>query len=352
MGVKNLFSRASPGVEVAALSTDPAQTRATCGVESLQLLSPRGYLAHGYGDAFEDADAVVVTGGTPFYDWDHLSRLIHMWHARRGTPLACFGVGAKRIESPHGRRLTRVLLSDACSLSARDGVSRARLASISGKDVELTGDSALWMEPAPRGDADAVRRAAGVEPGDEMVVVCPRALSRLNRAHYHDRVSPTLIEAIRRSTADVADALVEAGHRVVFLPMHTAANDDDTQEIGIISGLMEAKPATIREPLAPPVAAALLGSASLVVGFRLHSLVLAAAQGVPVVGVGYDEKINGFMEYAGVPDCVVDPDGLREKAFAALGEEGLGDVLSDSCALMKRRVGEEAAAVVESLGLR
>ena len=32
---------------------------------------------------------------------------------------------------------------------------------------------------------------------------------------------------------------------------------------------------------------------------RLHSLIFAAGQGVPVVGVVYDLKVSGFLDYLG-----------------------------------------------------
>jgi polysaccharide pyruvyl transferase WcaK-like protein len=351
IGLRDLFAEVAPNVEIVALSTDPAQTRGICGVESLLLQNPLGYLSYGYGATFRGADAVVVTGGTPFYDWDHVSRLIHMGLARGGVPLACFGVGAKRIDSPHGRLLTRLILSGALRVSARDAFSRTRLGEISGRQVALTGDSALWVEPAPKCEIDTLCKALGFESGEEYVVICPRALSPLNRAHYHDSVSAALIASIRENIAALADELTTAGYNTVFLPMHCAKADDDAREIKVIEVQMKTTAVTILRPLHPRITAAFLGSASLVVGLRLHSLILAAAQGVPIVGVGYDEKIRGFMEYAGVPDCVVEPTDLRGKAFDVLGEVGLGGVLSDSCTLMRARVREEAEALVKSLGL-
>ncbi|MCX6648168.1 MAG: polysaccharide pyruvyl transferase family protein [Candidatus Bathyarchaeota archaeon] len=350
IGVTDLFAEVAPGTEIVALSTDTAQTRATCGVESLPLTSPREYLTRGsdYRETFRGADAVLVTGGTPFYDWDHVSRFIHMGLARRGMPMVCFGVGSKRIESIHGRLLTRWLLSGAQKVSARDEASRTRLSGLSGRDVALTGDSALWMEPAPNGE---VKGAPGIVD-DEVVVIAPRALSLLNQSHYHDPVSTALIVSIRVSLTRLADELLDAGYRVVFLPMHCSVGDDDRREIEMITGGMRGKPIQVSEPLAPRETAAFLGSASLVVGLRLHSLILAARQGVPVVSVGYDEKIRGFMEYSGVPECVVEPGGLSGRVFELLeNDQGVGKILSGSCAMMRSRIRGEAVAVAETLGL-
>ncbi len=338
-------------MEITALSTDPEQTRVVCGVDAERILSPREYfLRDTHYHVFSRADAILVTGGTPFYDYDHLSRFIHMGLARRGTPLVCFGVGAKRIDSPHGLWLTRRLLWDAQRVSVRDGISKKRIEGITGRPVNLTGDSALFVKPAPQAAVRILLEKMDVESDEHLAVICPRALSASNQAHYHDHLSGAQIESIHLGLARAADKLSEAGYTVIFLPMHSAATDNDLIEIGIVRKLMKLPSLVISDTLDPHIAAAFLGSASLVVGLRLHSLILAASRGVPVVSVGYDEKIRGFMEYAGVGDCVSEPVELAGKALAvaARGEE-VGSSLYDSCSSMRARIREEASAFVESL---
>ena len=56
---------------------------------------------------------------------------------------------------------------------------------------------------------------------------------------------------------------------------------------------------------------------------RLHALVFAAGQGVPLVGVVYDQKISSFLSYIG-QDLFTD--------LSELTEEGLKAHIDAACA--------------------
>ena len=179
------------------------------------------------------------------------------------------------------------------------------------------------------------------------VVICPRFLSSDNRSHYHDPVREDGAASIRLGLARLADTLLREGRQVLFVPFHAAEGDNDMREIGVVRAAMRERGAAVLDHTPSPAAAAsLLGSASLVVGLRLHSLILAASLSVPVVSVGYDEKIAGFLDMAGVPECLAEPADLSRKAFDALDRrERLGGILRESCAGMKTRVMREAKVV-------
>ena len=49
------------------------------------------------------------------------------------------------------------------------------------------------------------------------------------------------------------------------------------------------------------IACGVIARSQLVVAMRLHALVFACSQDVPMVGISYDPKVSGFMDYAGDP---------------------------------------------------
>jgi polysaccharide pyruvyl transferase WcaK-like protein len=361
IGLRNLISEAIPGVEIAALSTDVEYMKRVCGVEAFQLRSPRELLAphskpkiRDYQRVFRWADACILSGGTPIYDYDHLSRIIHYGLPRiLGKELICFGIGVKPIRSWIGRRSVRSLLKRSAAVSTRDLRSKSKLEAIGvEKEIRVTGDSSLFLIPrAP--DAKKLGELGLIQDGP-LVAICPRALSPDHKIHYHAPLSIEVISKIRRTLALTADHLSRSDHQVVFIPFHNAPYDDDTAEIIMIRGLMREPSLVFERVISPETLTGLLGQAELVVGLRLHSLILAAAMGVPSVSVNYDPKIAGFMEYIGLEDYLSEPTD-PVKTFIERADEGVKNRtplkrrLLDSCEVMRGRIKEEAKRIARLL---
>ena len=356
IGLRKVVERTFPDAELVALSTDASYTRRVCGVEAIDLMSARGLFRRGdaslpaYVQAFMDADACIVSGGTPIYDYGHLSRGFHFGLPRiTGTPLICFGVGVKSIESVRGASSVRWLLRGAHLVSTRDTLSRDELVQLGvGGRISVTGDSCLFLEPAEREDALRFLNESGVDIARPMVAICLRFLSTRHRRHFHDPLSPVEVSRIRRGVAGVADHLLSIGFEVIFIPFHKGLIDDDLAEISAIMSLMHGSaPKIVKGDLLPSEALSVLGCMKLVFGLRLHSLIFAASLGIPVVGVNYDSKIRGFMELAGAKECLCEvsggPRSWVEVVDTALDDGGnLRGVLSRSCGEMRASILYEA----------
>ena len=60
-----------------------------------------------------------------------------------------------------------------------------------------------------------------------------------------------------------------------------------------------------------------------VVSMRLHALIFAFGQGVPLAGVVYDPKVSGFLDYLGQKNYV-NLDGLSAETLIRLLDAALG----------------------------
>lgn len=317
-------------------------------MEAARLLSPRQFIgdAGSYIELFREADAVLVSGGTPIYDYGHVSRLIHMGlPVLNRKPLYLFGVGAKPLTSRVGRNTVRMLLRHAARVSVRDTPSM-RLLNGLGAESELTGDS-----------AHALQAQGSVERDMNLILICPRFLSLSHRASYHEPLSAGQIESVRGALAGAADTLQRRGYTVKFLPFHTVEPDNDQNEITAVLQRMKGDAPVLERPGSPQEAVSTLGKAGLVVGLRLHSLVLAAQSGTLVASIGYDSKVGGFMEMIkqerSLGSLENGAEGLLRRIEHTLGDwENAQKVISDRVASMKRLIGLEAAQVAKSIRLK
>ena len=91
----------------------------------------------------------------------------------------------------------------------------------------------------------------------------------------------------------LVEGLARLGSRVVLVPMQPS------QDVPLLEAVMantRCDVGLLRDRLHPRELMAFLSSLDLVVGMRLHSLVLASVMGVPCVGLVYDPKVRGFLE--------------------------------------------------------
>lgn len=75
-----------------------------------------------------------------------------------------------------------------------------------------------------------------------------------------------------------------------------------------------------------------------VVSMRLHALIFAAGQGIPLAGVVYDPKVSAFLRYIG-QENFLDLDALTADALKAMIDRMVSSPISP----------EEQAAAVQNL---
>jgi polysaccharide pyruvyl transferase WcaK-like protein len=66
-------------------------------------------------------------------------------------------------------------------------------------------------------------------------------------------------------------------------------------------------------------------SLGLLIGTRLHSLVVAAANDVPIIAISYDSKVDGFMRAIGQQDSVMTVADLSPSRITARSRQLLQD---------------------------
>ena len=89
----------------------------------------------------------------------------------------------------------------------------------------------------------------------------------------------------------------------------------------------------------------IISSMDIVVGMRLHTLIFAVGNCVPCVGIIYDPKIRGFMNYIG-QDRLVEADQFNAETLVGYVDDIMNNIESE------KEVLDDNAARFKSLALQ
>ncbi len=270
-----------PGGTIDVLSGDPAGTAARLGVTA----TPRADIG-AVGRAIDRADVVLSGGGGLLQNVTSLRSLLYYagiirraTRAGKRTMIFAQSVGPLDLI---GRAAVRVCCGGVAAATVRDERSRVLLASlVPGVEVERTADPVFALDP-PAEPLDL--RAEGLAgPG-------PLAIVSVRRWQHK--------ESTVASVAAIVDRLAEEhGVQVAFLPLGGPPDADVSTSI-----IRRAKSTPVLLPeYSLAQAAQVIGRASLVIGMRLHALIIAARLGIPFAAIPYDPKVTALLSDLAYP---------------------------------------------------
>jgi len=266
-----------PSVALDVLSATPQRTARHLGIEATARWDWRAIRA-----SIARADVVLSGGGGLLQDATSFRSLLYYAgivreavRAKRKTMIFAQSIGPLDL---WGRIVVRRFCRGVTRATVRDARSRDMLATLlPGVPVEHTADP-VFLYDLPKEDVDLSAEGLGPESG-AYAVVSVRKVPGLKD------VVPILARSVDRLTE-------RHGVRVAFLPLGGVLDAEASTEI--IRACSSA-PVLLPE-CALPKAAAILRSARVVVGMRLHALVLAAQFGVPFLALAYDPKVASLCD--------------------------------------------------------
>ncbi|MGO8670580.1 MAG: polysaccharide pyruvyl transferase CsaB [Capsulimonadaceae bacterium] len=286
-----------PDIAIDVLSMAPEQTRATRGVDAahryrigplLRSLGRAGLLISGGGSLLQD-----VTSAHGIFYYAAVVRIAQM--LGKPTMFAAQGIGP--LVRPRSRRLVAGIANRLDAITVRDPESKDLLVSIGvRRSIEVTADPALLLGSSLRGATPAARSgraAVSLRPWpstdgglvDRLVHVC---------------------HALPGLTGVAALAMQPGSDSGEVERFRTAYRQHSGREAVVVAAAADGDrlPAIIEA----------LGSSDIVVGMRLHALILAAGAGVPAAAIAYDPKVTSFMRSTGQEDAVARVDSAADCA--------------------------------------
>ena len=225
------------------------------------------------------------------------------WAKRLGNQVMMYGCGIGPIHSPaNRRRASRVLQKSVDAITLRDTHSAEELEDmgVTKPQVILSADPTVILPAAPAQVVDGILESQGIAPHGRYIGFALRPWPGFEAK-----------AAVFGAAADYAYETY--GLTPVFLPIERRLDVGAAQ---LAAQHMKAPHYILPQTGRSDHTIGLFARMQAVVSMRLHALVFSAGQGVPLVGVVYDQKISSFLSYIG-QDLYTGLDEVTEEALRA-----------------------------------
>lgn len=305
--------RIDPDLPICALSRKPDETRLCAKVDAVytfnilriarRLRRSKLYLSGG-GTLMQDATS---TRSLLYY-------LFSIRQAKRaGCRVMLYGCGIGPIDRPRNRRRTaRTLERCADVISVRDRYSLETLKAlgVTGPETHLNADPALLIDPPSSNELNNYLRHCGLTRDGRYLLLAVRPW-------------PDFEEKLDVFAAAAEYAAREYGLTPVLYAMEPQR---DAAACRQVAERLSVPHLCLNAGTDGAEVLALIRRMALVISMRLHTLIFAAGQGVPMIGIVYDPKVSGFLDYLGQERYVslseLEAGALRRMIDEALAENG------------------------------
>lgn len=272
--IKTLKEEIGEQTKITVLSNEPEKTASAYHVEAVNRWKYKQIIA-----ALKKADVLISGGGSLLQDitgWKsvvyYLSIVVIAKLLRKKVVFYAQGIG------PVNMKFNRILIGWIAStvdyISVRDEQSKEELIKMGvKKEIEVVPDPVLTLKATPKESPKNDKKRLGVYLRNW-------------------KVENAFFEKVK----DILNWFSDKGWEIVFIPMHYP------EDVQVSKKMSDSLPGSIiySGNRLPQNILDFTGTMDYVIGMRLHSLIMAAAAGVPYMGLSYDPKVKSFVETMGV----------------------------------------------------
>ena len=294
MAVIDALADVRPNLDIIVLSGNPEETVQRHGVKALHRFNVFSVFYN-----MMKSDIVISGGGSLLQDVTSRRSIFYylgiMQMAKMlGKPVMLYGQGIGPVNGNWARKLTSYVCKQVDMISVRDRKSVTALEELGIREdrIFLTADPVMAMNPVDKYAGRMILREHGMEGSKPLFGISAREWQGLGK--------------FKKVLAEVADSLIRKyDARVLFLPLQYP---DDLATSNEIVSLMQEKEnvAVVSQRCSINDFLSIVGNMDLLISIRLHALIFSAVMKVPVIGISYDPKIDGFLE------------GIKSKPVAGL----------------------------------
>ena len=231
---------------------------------------------------------------------------------KAGKKLGFFNVTAGPVTTPLGRKMLVELaeMMDFITVRDQDSFDIFRDLGVKNPNMIATADSALSTKPASDERIDEIWRTIGIDPAAEDVLA-------LNICAYIDSWAgvnrePMSKERFIASYVSAVNQIVKQVQAPLLFASTQHLDESMTREIMARVNSPKKKVLLSNKVYNHHEIKGVLGRAGLLVGMRLHCMILGSSACCPIVALSYLPKVRHYMRSLGIDEHCMDFDDFSE----------------------------------------
>lgn len=276
-------------IHITVLSRDPEETTQKYGFKDVvsrfdffKVLSE-----------IKKCDILLSGGGSLLQDTTSTRSLMYYlfiieWAKIMHKKVMLYANGIGPVSKKQNRKMVKRVVSKADIITLREEDSKRELEAmgVSGERLFVTADPVFTMSSITEEAAEKLLYEAGI-PDDKRLI----GISVRNWKNDEDFIDKFAL---------ICDKIYEKFDRnIVFIVMH---NPNDRDISRCVMEKMKNEAYILEKNYSPKEIMGMIGEMDLILSMRLHTLIFATKQRVPIVGFAYDPKINSYLKLLGMPN--------------------------------------------------
>ncbi len=298
-----------PDIPVCVLSRIPKEARLHHRVQTCYTFNVLSFMRHVAGSRI-----YINGGGTLIQDITSNRSLLFYLSTiriakRLGAKVFMYGCGVGPIlREKNQRRVGKVLNRCVDAITLREDHSLTELTNlgVNPAKIFLSADPALILPAAPEEEIDSIFLSHGIPLDGSYMSITVRPW-------------PGFTQKIGFFAQAADYAYKTYGLTPVFIPIVPAS---DLKALGQVCEQMSAPYYVLHDLNSSAAIIGCFSRMSVILSMRLHSLVFAASQDKPLIGIAYDPKVQAVMSYIGQP-LVEQLDALNADSLPRLIDEAM-----------------------------
>lgn len=257
----------------------------------------------------------------PLFNFLSTLYLLLPWAHKRGKRIACYNVGVGPVETRMGQNMLRELSELMEFITVRDESSYNILkdVGVQNRHITIAADAALNASVTDERRTAELFREIGIDPTREFLAI--NVNPYIASWSGGDRRSMGEQEFVDVYAAAVNKFLDRHDVPVVFVCTQHMDIGISQRIMGKLKSKNKLRLFSNRDHNHYDITA-VLGKASLLLGMRLHSIILATSGLAPAIGIAYQPKVRHYFEFLNMPENSFDFADFTADKLASFLEKG------------------------------